>query len=163
VVAALERPARADVHDLAAAGLLHMRHNMLAHQINALERNVDREIPVAFGKRLDRVTAGDTGAVDEDVDLRILLRDIVRQGFAVGLFCDVALDKFSLPPSFFDLLFDFTSKLFIDVSDDDRHPGVRKEAGDARADAGGGSGDNGGLAVHPAKFVQIQHVCLSFI
>ena len=107
----------------------------------------------SFSSSVSTVRRRDARAVHEDVYPRILRRDRVGDGLAVGLFRNVAAHELGMSARVVDFLLNLARQLFVDVRDDNRDARVSEKARDARADARSRAGDYSRLSVHAAEFV----------
>ena len=104
----------------------------------------DHGVPVVGGQLAEVAVPGEAGVVDEDPDRTEGLRRLLDSRRDLRFVRHVGHDRGGLPPASVMAVSDLASAVGVDIEDRDRVAEGGEVAGDAPADAAGGTGDDGG-------------------
>ena len=113
-------------------------------RMQAEDVEVELLVVVLFSHRFERAEFVDAGVVHEDVDVAVGGFGFGEEAIDVGFLRDVGLHGDGLPAALHDGIDDAIRAFFArGVVDNDARAGGGEMGGDIRADAFGGSGNNG--------------------
>ena len=156
LIAALETPAGAGVDDGAAADLAHLGDDVLAHQEQALETNIQNEIPFLLLELVDGLTNGDARVVVQDINAAEPVDDGLDGVDDALLVGDVALEEGGVAAGIAQLLRGSLG-LGAHIDDGNARAVGRQHLRNAQTDAGAGARDNSDLTGKVQRISLLNH------
>jgi hypothetical protein len=118
----------------------------LAAQEGAGEVHIEDAAPLLFVQVLNQLRRGDARVIHQDVDPAEVRHGLAHHGVDLAGVADVCGDRDGPPALTLNSFRGRCRTLSVDIGDGHGGAGFREHGGNARADPGTGSGDNG----HPA-------------
>jgi hypothetical protein len=118
----------------------------LTTQEGAREVHVEDAAPLLFVQVLNQLRRGDARVVHQDVDPAEVRHGLAHHGVDVAGVADVCGHRDGPPAPILNYFRGRCRTLSVDIGDGYGGAGFRKHGGNARADPGTGSGDNGNRA-----------------
>ncbi len=151
----MQRAHRRHVHDAPAMPRRAHQSHALAHQQERCALIEGVLVVEEIERRLEQVAvAGDTSAVDEDVEPPEPRLDLFEQCHHRRLGLDVGRDGNDVFSGRIDAARESLGSLGVNVCDDDARASGRQYGGDVRAGAGAAVSDDGDLSVDPKQCVE---------
>ena len=130
------------MHDLAVFLFHHIGDDCLGHQEVAAEIDVDHSVKLLVGHLVELSVLGDPGVVDQNIDPPELLGDGLDHFGHLLLVGDVD-DKGTHGAEGRQVLSSLSDLFGADIADCDFSALFQEQLGGCKADAGGGTGDDG--------------------
>ena len=143
---------RADVDNLTAALLDHVRDNGLGHDERGVQVNVDDLTELSSAHLGHRDTLDDTGVVDQNVDVTNFLGNLLDECLDSVLVGDVADIAVGINAGLFVGGQALVDQLLFDVVENDGGAVVGHSGSNGKTDAVGSAGDQGDLAGQIKRF-----------